>query len=242
VALVTICGLAYYADFHVAALLANPNASNRDVFDVMLAAPLDVVSSVASWAIFGSVALTGLLAMLLGSRSDDPYPGYGAAQRSYFRARDARENASSRLRKRINALVDEAEAEVASIAHGRKSMVRTCTRLVEKSQQNPSALNDYENELEDACNIVLDRYRVTNTTARQSNAPMSFAEHICFNTERARDSGWHSSNSSHVAELQNTITELENEANSARQTLRALNLRMINSLAAPQSVGAESTG
>lgn len=233
VAIATIFGLAYYTDFHVAAVLANPDASNREVFDVMLAAPLDVVSSVGSWTIFGSVTLTGLLAMLLGYRSDDPYPGYGAAQRSYYRARDAGENVSSRLRNRINALVDEAEAEVASMAHGRKSMVRTYTRLVEKSQQNPSALNDYDNELEDACNIVLDRYRVINTAARQSNAPMSFAEHICFNTERALDSGWHSRNSGHVAELQNALAELEHEANSARQTLRALNLRMINSVAAP---------
>ncbi|MDH3748722.1 MAG: YndM family protein [Gammaproteobacteria bacterium] len=241
VAVTTILGMAYYADFHIAAVLASPDASNRNVLDAMLVAPLDVVADVASWKIFGLVILTGLLAMLLGYRSDDLYPGYGAAQRAYYRSRDDRDDGYSRLRKRINVLVDEASAEVTSIIKGFKTKVRTYTRLVEKSKQNPSALNDYDVELEETCNIVLDRYRMANAATRQSDSPMSFSEHVCFNPDSGMDSSWHADNSSHVAQLQTAMVELENEANSARQNLRELNLRMINSMAEPQSAQAEST-
>ena len=236
-----ILAIAYYADFRIAAVLADPNASNRDVFEAMLAAPLDVFSGVASWTIFGVFALMGLLAMFLGYRSDDIYPGYGAVQRSYYRARNELENVSLRLRKRINALVDEAEAEVVSLTRGYKAKVRNYTRMMRKSKQFPSVLNDYDVDLEDACNIVLDRYRAANTAARDSEAPMSFTEHVCFNTEGQIPSGWQSGSSNDVEEVQNSVIALENEAKLALQNLRALNLRMINSVAEPQFDDTESS-
>jgi hypothetical protein len=236
-----ILAIAYYADFRIAAVLADPNASNRDVFEAMLAAPLDVISGVASWTIFGVFALMGLLAMFLGYRSDDTYPEYGAVQRSYYRARNELENASLRLRKRINALVDKAEAEVVSITRDCKAKVRNYTGMVRKSKQFPSVLNDYDVDLEDACNIVLDRYRAANTAARDSEAPLSFTEHVCFDTEGQIPSGWQSGSSNDVEEVQNSVIELENEAKLALQNLRALNLRMINSVAEPQFVDTESS-
>ena len=236
-----ILAIAYYADFRIAAVLADPNASNRDVFEAMLAAPLDVISGVASWTIFGVFALMGLLAMFLGYRSDDTYPGYGAVQTSYYRARNELDNVSLRLRKRINALVDEAEAEVVSITRGYKAKVRNYTRMVRKSKQFPSVLNDYDVDLEDACNIVLDRYRAANTAARESEAPMSFTEHVCFNTEGQIPSGWQSGSSNDVEDVQNSVIEVENAAKLALQNLRALNLRMINSVAEPQFVDTESS-
>jgi len=236
-----VLAIAYYADFRIAAVLADPNASNRDVFEAMLAAPLDVISGVASWTIFGVFALMGLLAMFLGYRSDDTYPGYGAVQTSYYRARNELDNVSLRLRKRINALVDEAEAEVVSITRGYKAKVRNYTRMVRKSKQFPSVLNDYDVDLEDACNIVLDRYRAANTAARESEAPMSFTEHVCFNTEGQIPSGWQSGSSNDVEDVQNSVIEVENAAKLALQNLRALNLRMINSVAEPQFVDTESS-
>lgn len=236
-----ILAIAYYADFRIAAVLADPNAADQGTFAAMLAAPLDVVSGVASWPIFGVFVLMGLLAMVLGYRSDDTYPGYGAVQRSYYRARSEREDLSLRLRRWINALVDEAEAEVVSIARDHKARIRNYTRMVRKSTQFPSMLNDYDADLEDACNIVLDRYRAANTAARDSEAPMSFAEHVCFNPESQLASGWQSGSRNDVEEVQNSVIELENQANQARQNLRALNLRMINSVAEPQFVDAESS-
>jgi len=240
-ALATILATAFYADFHIATVLANPDASNRDVLDAILTDPLYVVSSVASWKAFGLVGLTGLFAMLLAYRSDDPYPGYGAVQRTYYSLRDARDDVCSRLRRRINNLVDRAEAEIVVIANSFKNDVTTYSRLMEQSEQDPSALNDYDARLEDACNAVLDRYRMANAAARQSDAPMSFSEHVCFNPDDEVDTRQHRNSSGQLAELQAALAELENEANSARQNLRALNLRMISSVAEPQFSDADST-
>lgn len=241
IALATIAAMAYYADFHIASVLANPDVSNRDVLETMLASPRDIVSGIANWKVHGLVALTGLLAMLLAYRSDDPYPGYGAVQRSYFGARDAREDAFAKLRKRINNLVDGSEAEISSISKDFRSRVRAYTKLVEKSERDPSTLSEYDAELEDACNIVLDRYRVANAAVRRSEAPASFTEHVCFNPDSEMDSRLHSDGRSHVADLQTAIVELEKEAELARQRLRDLNLRMINSITETPSLDDEST-
>jgi len=238
-AVAAILGVAYYADFHIAAVLADPKASNRDFFVAMLAAPLDVISGVESWRILALFVLIGLLSLFLGYRSDDTYPGYGAVQRSYYRARNAREGLSLRLRKRINALVDDAEAEVSSITRGYKAEVRSYTSMVQKTAQLPSLLDDYDAALEDACNVVLDRYRAANTAARDSEAPMSFTEHVCFNAEDPRASERHADSSNDVEEARNSVVELEKEGNLSLQKLRTLNLRMINSLAEPQFVETE---
>ena len=113
------------------------------------------------------------------------------------------------------------------------------TSLVEKSKQFHAALNDYDAELEDTCNMVLDRYRVANTVARQSEVPMSFAEHVCFNPAGEAELGLFPDSNANVAELQTMTVALDKEAASARQNLRALNLRMINSISEPQFVDTE---
>lgn len=240
-AVAAILATAYYADFHIAAAPPDPNASSPAVFDAMLAAPLDVISGVESWTIFGLFVLMGLLAMFLGYRSDDTYPGYGAVQRSYYRARNERDNLTLRLRKRINALVDEAEAGVVNITRGCKARVRNYSSMVRKSAQLPSVLDDYDADLEDACNIVLDRYRAANTAARDSEAPMSFAEHVCFNTGRKMVDGFQSGSSEDLEKVQSLIIETEKEATLALQKLRDLNLRMINSVAEAQFAGTDSS-
>ena len=240
VSITAIIGMALYADFHIAAVLANPDVSNLDVLDAILADPIDVASTIVSWKAFGLVALTGLFAMLLGYRSDDPYPGYGAVQRIYYRVREARDETSSRLRKRINSRIDKAEAEVAAIAKSFKNEARSYIRSVEHADQSPAALNDYDGELEDACNTVLDRYRVANAAARRSDLPLSFAEHVCFNPNDETSHQPPTNSSSRVEELHAAIVELDNEANLARQKLRALNLRMISSIGEPQAVDTDS--
>ena len=55
--------------------------------------------------------------------------------------------------------------------------------MVEKPEQNPTLLSDYDVELEDTCNRVLDGYRVANSTARQTDSRVSLAEHDCFDPD-----------------------------------------------------------
>ena len=234
-AIAVILGVAFYIDFHIASVLTNPETSNRDVLDAMMAAPFHVVATVADWKVFSLVALCGLSSMLLAYRSDDPYPGYGAVQRTYYVAREAREEESARLRRRANGLVDSAEAEIDTLARDFKNKVRAYTTSVEKSKQIPAALKDYDAELEDACNLVLDRYRVANMSARRLDAPMSFSEHICFSPYNETECDSLCESNGHVAELQDAIGELDNEVALARQKLRTLNVRMIDSISDPQT-------
>ena len=234
-AITVILGMAFYIDFHIASVLANPETSNRDILDAMIAAPFHGAATVANWKVFSLIALSGLFSMLLAYRSDDPYPGYGAVQRTYYAAREAREEASARLRRWANSLVDSAEAEIDAVAREFKNKVRAYTGSVEKSKQVPVALKDYDAELEDACNLVLDRYRVANISSRQSDAPMSFSEHVCFNPYNEIECDSLLESNGHVAELQDAIAELDKEAALARQKLRSLNVRMIDSISDPQS-------
>jgi hypothetical protein len=235
-AIAAIAAAAFYADLQLAAWIANPEASSRDAINAMMAAPVDVISTVENWAAFGLVGLTGLLALLLAYRSDDAYPGYGEVQRACYRARDAREEVSARLRKRINALVDESAAEVYTLSKNFKEKVGTYTKMVEKSERTPAALSDYDCELEDTCNVVLDRYRAANAAARRSVSPLSFNEHICFNPDNETDNLQASNGRGNVTDLQAAVTALEESADLARQNLRALNLRMINSVSESQLI------
>jgi hypothetical protein len=240
-AIAVTLGMAFYIDFHIASVLTDPETSNRDVLDAMMAAPFHVVATVANWNVFSLIALSGLSSMLLAYRSDDPYPGYGAVQRTYYVAREVREEESARLRRRANSLVDGAESEIDALARDFKNKVRTYTGLVEKSTQIPAALKDYDAELEDACNLVLDRYRVANMSARRSVAPMSFSEHVCFNPDNETECDSLLESNGHVAELQHAIEELDNEAALARQKLRTLNVRVIDSISDPQAAEVDST-
>lgn len=238
-ALASTLGMALYTDFHIAALAADPDTSTRSILEAVRANPFVVVSSIASWKVVGLVCLAGLLAMLLAYRSDDPYPGYGEAQRAYYTARSAREDASARLRNKINGLIDASGAQIDALNKDFRTNVRTYARLAEKAERSPFLLGEYDAELEDACNTVLARYRVANAAARRSASPLSFAEHVCFSQVSEMDARQNSNDRSHMPELEAAILELEKEADVARQKLRTLNLQMINSISDPQLADAD---
>lgn len=236
VALAAIAGIAYFADFYVAAATANPDVSSTAVFDAIWSAPLAVVSGLDSWTIFTFFALAGLLAMYLGYFSDDTYPGYGAVQRSYYRARSAREAQSLRLRKRINTLVDKAEMDAENVVKEYKAALRTYTSTLHRSKLLPTAMSSYDAELEDACNILLDRYSAANHSARRTATPTTFGEHVCFNAQDASTAAWQTGGGKDVDDVQRTLASLESEAKLAHQKLRALNLRMIGTAADSQTI------
>ncbi|NNC76754.1 MAG: hypothetical protein HKN77_02255 [Woeseiaceae bacterium] len=235
----TIGILAFYADFHIAATLADANFSSRAAFDTLRSAPLEFFSGVASWTTFGLFGLMGLLAMFLGYRSDDIYPGYGAAQRDYYKAREDRERVAQRLRKRINGMIDDAVSEVTSIARGHKAKFRSFTSTARKAAQCPSILKEYDVELEDACNVVLDRYRVANSAARKTDVPLSFDEHVCFNSDEESAFAFQSFGPSDLDVVKAELSALESEADSVRKKLRTMNLHLIESTVGSQSLDDE---
>ena len=154
----------------------------------------------------------------------------GAIQRAFYRAREERERFVNRTRKRMNVIVDKAEAEVSKSRSWLKTRIRKFSKLVDKSMRIPAALDDYNLALEDACNILLDRYRVANCDARESEAPLSFSEYICFTSDEEKDSSKITNGERRREELQNGTAALEDEVAQVRQMLRSLNRSAISPL------------
>lgn len=230
IAVIAITGmLALYADFYIAAVLGDTNASSRAFFDAMRTAPWEIFSGIASWTTFGLFGLTGLLAVFLGFRADDVYPGFGAVQRAYYRAREDRERIERRLRSRINAMIDEAVAEVTRMTHDYRTKFLNHTNLAHQAALCPTLLKEYDAELEDACNVVLDRYRAANLAARNTEAPFSFDEHICFNTDIRSTAALQESSAINFDLPKAALTTLESEADAVRKKLRSMNLHLIDS-------------
>ncbi|MDH3532926.1 MAG: hypothetical protein OEO82_08345, partial [Gammaproteobacteria bacterium] len=141
-----------------------------------------------------------------------------------------RNRLTRRLRKRINAMVDRAEVEVTVLQSQLKSRAREYARLSDVSRSIPMKLQDYDVALEDACNILLDRYRAANVHVRRTEVPVSFSEHICFRQEKDLDKSTFRGAARQLDELQAGIAGLEGEIAQVRQKLRDINWNAISSL------------
>jgi len=222
-------GMACRLGFSVA-VATDPDIGVRAFIDSILVTPNAIGTDVATWAGFGIVMLVGLLAFLIGYKSDDSYPSYGAVQRAFYRARNEHELLTRRLRKRINAIVDEARAEVTRLPKRLKTQLKRYARLVDESIRFPESLRGYDVALEDACNILLDRYRAANRDARQTEIPISFSEHISFATEQETTSALFGNEERRLEELHRGVAELDGEIVQIRQGLKDLNWRAISVL------------
>ncbi|HEY5624216.1 MAG TPA: hypothetical protein VIV14_10690, partial [Gammaproteobacteria bacterium] len=100
------------------------------VLEASLRFPPSFDFSPAGWAVFGVTILLGLLAFLIGYRADDVYPDYGEVQRSYYRARSERDALANRIRRQIDAIIDEAGSEVTRLLRTLKARVKHLESLV----------------------------------------------------------------------------------------------------------------
>jgi hypothetical protein len=231
IAAAVIGTLALFVAYYVAAASATAGISLRAVIDAILVDPIGSATAVgadgAAWTGFAAVLSAGLLAYLIGYKSDDPYPGYGGVQRAFYEARRQRELHAKRLRRRVNGIVDTAAAEASDLPKRLKAEVRRYSGLVEESKRAAAALREYDASLEDACNLLLDRYRAGNSVARQTETPISFSEQVCFGREPAsrfdNEEAW-------VQEFQRGIAELEREAADVRRKLKDLHWTALASL------------
>lgn len=227
-----IAALATLVGGYVAALGAYPGLPLRALMERMVAEPIASAAvlgaSTQAWKASGIIALIGVLAWCIGYRSDDPYPGYGSVQRAFYRARRQRERLVKRLYKRIHAIVDEAAAEAARLPKRLKAKVSQYVRLAEESKRIPARMADYNAALEDACNVLLDRYRAVNSGVRSTAAPLSFDEQVCYGREPS--STLLDDEDAHVQKLESGVAELEREAAEARRKLTELRRSALASL------------
>ncbi len=127
------------------------------------------------------------------------------------------------MRKQINRTVDKGQAEVNDLLKNLRAKLRRYSQLIDDAKRLPDSLHEYDIVLEDACNILLDRYRAANAGTRQTELPMSFSEHVCFRTELGQLSSQFTDEEEHLAKLKERVTGLEGTVAAVRQQLRDMN-------------------
>jgi hypothetical protein len=223
--------LAMFVAYYIAAASGSAGVSLRGAVEAILADPIASATVIGSdgtaWTGLAAVLLAGLLAFVIGYKSDDPYPGYGGVQRAFYRARTQRELHARRLRRRINGIVDTAAAEANALPKRLKAEVRRYAKLLEESKRIAAGLREYDASLEDACNLLLDRYRSANSIARQTETPISFSEQVCFGREPASR---FENEEARLQEFHRGIAEIEREAADVRRKLKDLHWTALASL------------
>ena len=230
IAITFIAAAALYTAHYVAALSNNSTVTALSVMQAVRGAPAAIGADVAAWTSFALVALAGLLACLVGYQSGDTYPSQRTIQKILHRTRNEREYRTKQMRKRINTIIDKAEDEASALLQHVKSQVRQYSQLVEDANHVPENLSEYDIALEDACNILLHRYRSVNGNARRTEWPMSFSEHVCFRTEHDQALSLFSDEESRLERLNRGVIKLESEIATIRQQLRDLNWNAISDL------------
>lgn len=135
-----------------------------------------VLEEVQSWVLFGVSLLFALTAAVDSYGLDDPYPGYGAADRRGKRAFDAYALELEDVRAALQKLKDEALAELdRAMAEARAGLYA----LHEAMEQKTATGTRFRNVLADVDNCLdtlLRRFRDINKLYRSTPCPGYFAE------------------------------------------------------------------
>jgi hypothetical protein len=129
---------------------------------------------VFSWILVMLAAIFGIFASYKGYRFDDPYPGYGELDRELNARRAAYEAAKAAYSRRVDEVFDRVVQEQAHLFSDVKSNIEYFQQLVSRSDDQRRTFVRDVAEIQDACNILLQRYRQTNARARVSPAPLYF--------------------------------------------------------------------
>ena len=135
---------------------------------------------VFSWILVVLAVIFGVFASYKGYRIDDPYPGYGELDREVNARRTAYEAAKTDYCHRVDQVFDRILKEQAHLFSEVKSNIEYYQQLVSQSSDQRRTFMHDTAELQDACNILLKRYRQTNARARTSPAPFYFNNAFAF--------------------------------------------------------------
>jgi hypothetical protein len=136
---------------------------------------------VFSWILVVLAAIFGVFASYKGYRVDDPYPGYGELDRELKRRRAMYEAAKAEYCRVVDQVFDRTLQEQTHLFSEVKSNIEYYQQLISRSEDQRRTFAHDAAEIQDACNIVLKRYRQTNLRVRVSPAPPYFNDSITFN-------------------------------------------------------------
>jgi hypothetical protein len=131
----------------------------------------------------------GIFASYKGYRIDDPYPGYGQLDRELNAARALSEGRKAEYCRLVDQVFDRILDEQARLLADVKANIERYQELVSKSDDERRAFVHEVAETQDACNILLKRYRQTNARARTSPPPHYFTDPFAFDAHLTRPPG-----------------------------------------------------
>lgn len=141
---------------------------------------------VFSWILVVLAGIFGIFASYKGYRFDDSYPSYGELDRELNARRTASEAAKVEYCRRGDQVFDRILQEQAHLFTDVKSNIEYYQQLISRSDdQRRTFIHDMA-ELQDACNILLKRYRQTNARVRVSPAPFYFNNSFAFDGQLIR--------------------------------------------------------
>jgi hypothetical protein len=135
---------------------------------------------VFSWILVVLAVVFGIFASYKGYRIDDPYPGYGELDREVKRQRAAYEATKAEYGRQVDQVFDRTFQEQAHLLSEVKSNIEYYQQLVTRTEDERRTFIRGAAELQDACNIVLKRYRQANQRVRESPAPTYFNDTVTF--------------------------------------------------------------
>lgn len=133
---------------------------------------------VFSWILVVLAVIFGIFASYKGYRVDDPYPGYGELDRELKGRRAMYEAAKAAYCRVVDQVFDRTLQEQAHLLSEVKSNMEYYQQLISRTDDQRRTFVHEAAEIQDACNIVLKRYRQTNLRVRVSPAPTYFNHSI----------------------------------------------------------------
>ncbi|HKC98263.1 MAG TPA: hypothetical protein VKG20_09535 [Methylomirabilota bacterium] len=141
---------------------------------------------VFSWILVVLAVIFGIFATYKGYRFDDAYPGYGELDRELGTRRTLYETKKAEYCRLVDQVFDRILDEQARLLADVKANIEYYQQLVGKSDDERRAFVHEAAEIQDACNILLKRYRQANARARTSPAPFYFNNGFAFEAALVR--------------------------------------------------------
>jgi uncharacterized coiled-coil DUF342 family protein len=180
IAVAFVAGAAFFAAMYRTLPAGDTVAEFRSAIEAILADPTSISLGPQAWLILLALLGVALLAFLVGYKSDDPYPSYGAVQRAYYKARRDSDGLSGKLRRQVNEIIDGANNEALQASAELESERRRLGSALERSRRDLATASRSIEESEEVCNALLEMYRDINTDARETDIPECFSEYVSF--------------------------------------------------------------
>jgi hypothetical protein len=215
---------------YISAFLAGENPDINAVLNTLSTSLIGIALAPQGWVGAATIIVAGMLSIGLGRNSAESSPATVVVDPVPRSGEDPMPAIAARMRKQYNRIVDQADRRITTKVENARKQVRRYCRLLDESKSGPGEIEEYCVVLEDACNIVLDRYRAANRAARKLDDPPSFSSHVCFRPEDESSGRAFEAADQLRADLLQSLEQLDREASGARQKLRDLNGRALSAV------------